>query len=610
MKRKKRLGIIAFIVASIMLVPNIVFAEAYYLISNMELDNNVVYDSTSLGGDYINIYVGNSGNFTFTLTTNELTNDKNYTLKLESDFYSYSHDYNGSDLNNGVDLEITDAKSYVEITLVEKGTTNEIGYKYMTQCGSDPSCQVETFYLQGIFYFTSEIDETALDQFYNTTFKNGKAKVDTIRISDAQARNSAVTTALKKYSTDRFDIEDITYDDNDPTAIQVIDLTKRFHSKEYEIEYEYATVDASIKAKVDAILSKFDESFNNMSIEDRWFIIEDLENINYKYSTRNITSEEAKINLAANYCSKLHELLGNNNMTVRADVRMGWDSDITAGAGGYLNILYDGIIYATVNAQGTVQKNVIYVDDDTVESDEAFITAAKARIKKYLPNSTVEIEVGGLINSLTYEDLGMPTEELEQILDITKTLGNYYIVSLDGKDFKFFIAKGTDNMNEPFLRTRDLNSNVFVETDSPLAPLDSFILADKLDKNSDEYKSLAKKLNIIQGLVYDLNLYSSSLKMNITKLEDGKFKVYIPVDEATTKKTLSAVYVKEDGTLENHAVKFEKIEDTYYAVFETDHFSTYALVDSKNPKTGDNLVLYLLVLTASGYVLLKTRKFN
>jgi hypothetical protein len=149
-------------------------------------------------------------------------------------------------------------------------------------------------------------------------------------------------------------------------------------------------------------------------------------------------------------------------------------------------------------------------------------------------------------------------------------------------------------MKTPSVKTVDINTNIYITTDSFETPLDSNIQATKLDENGEEYKELAKKLNIVKGMAYDLNLYSNSLDMYVSKLEDGSFKVYIPVDEATAKKNLVAVYVKDDGTIEKHPVK---IEGKYYAVFETNHFSTYSIVeDTKNPKTVDNIYIYIVIL--------------
>ena len=51
-------------------------------------------------------------------------------------------------------------------------------------------------------------------------------------------------------------------------------------------------------------------------------------------------------------------------------------------------------------------------------------------------------------------------------------------------------------------------------------------------------------------------------------------------------------------------------EDGEYAIFETDHFSIYTLAEAtKNPKTGDNIMIYVATLMLSSSYLL-TRKLR
>ena len=599
---KKILGVFIFVMV-LTILPNKVLAKAKYVVNDMTMNDIAIGSGESYEEPYAVFYIGQTGTFKYSLSTEELDASKTYTVSMKSDFMNVSYDYTGEELNNGVQITITDAKSFVELKIVEKGTDNEIYTTYTTSCWYD-GCTPETYDVATIFMFSEDIDSTELDNFYNSTFKNGKAKVATIKLDDIYARNSALTVSLKKYETERFEIEDETYDEDDPTTLRIVDTSKKFHSKVYPITYEYATIDATKKAKVEAVIKQFDQSFNNL--EEKWFDIEDLENINFKYSTRNIKSDGKVINMAANYSSKLHGLLGNNNMSVAADVRMGWESDMTAGAGGYLNILYDGVIYASVNAQGTIQKNIIYVPDGTTKNRDAYISAAKERIKKYLPYASVNITYGGQITSLTEEDLGFPVSELSEIVDVDKTLGEYYILTLDGKNFKFFIAEGSSKMNEPFLKTKDLVSSVYVEANSSQAPLDSIFNDEILDKNSEQYKNLISKLKLSDGISVDIKLFSNSQNAYVSKLSNGKFKVYIPVDSSYSNKELIAYYVNDNGDTEEYKVT---IKDGY-AIFETDHFSVYTLgvketekkEDSKtskdinNPNTSDEGVTKYIVI--------------
>lgn len=70
------------------------------------------------------------------------------------------------------------------------------------------------------------------------------------------------------------------------------------------------------------------------------------------------------------------------------------------------------------------------------------------------------------------------------------------------------------------------------------------------------------------------------------ELEDGSFEVRIPLSEKLKGKDLVAYYVDDNGNKEEHEVT---IKDGY-AVFNTNHFSTYTLAEKpaeKPDKTPD-----------------------
>ena len=77
--------------------------------------------------------------------------------------------------------------------------------------------------------------------------------------------------------------------------------------------------------------------------------------------------------------------------------------------------------------------------------------------------------------------------------------------------------------------------------------------------------------------MYDIKLYSSAKAEYITKLDNGKFEVKIPVSKKLEGKTLVVYYVDEDNNITEHEVN---IKDGY-AIFETDHFSIYTLAEKK-----------------------------
>ena len=205
-----------------------------------------------------------------------------------------------------------------------------------------------------------------------------------------------------------------------------------------------------------------------------------------------------------------------------------------------------------------------------------------------------------------------PILSLKDIVDVNKTLGEYYKVTIGEEEYYYFIAKDSSKMRTPVMNTVDALTDISIKTDSSEVPLDSKINTVVIDAKSDEYKEFLNKVNINNGLVVDLKLFSDSINKNISKLENGVFKVYVPLNDELRKLDLTAYYVKDNGEIEKHDVKIEGD----YLVFETDHFSTYVIGGNKleNPATLDNVSTWIIttgvsLLGLAGAVLYK-RKFN
>ena len=65
------------------------------------------------------------------------------------------------------------------------------------------------------------------------------------------------------------------------------------------------------------------------------------------------------------------------------------------------------------------------------------------------------------------------------------------------------------------------------------------------------------------------------------ELEDGSFEVRIPLSEKLKGKDLVAYYVDDNGNKEEHEVTIKE----GYAVFNTNHFSTYTLAEKVSDVT-------------------------
>ena len=555
-----------------------------------------------------------ANDFEITIKTNDLDADKNYVVSLKYDNDTKETKYTGAKLNKGITLKVAKAKGTAVITIFEEKTKEIVKYKWNACDGQDVNiCNpqyAESKYFDEIAVLFNE-QHPDLDKIFESIAKDGVIKLNSIRPSDEDFMESMITAGLPQ--VDGYDIYG--YIDEDDQGILQIYSFEKGYGQNYAVKYEFAPVSSAAKTIVEEAVKKFKYTREEFQTDyNKRFVVEDLESINFLYNTQRAKEDAFYINKIVNYSSKIHELVGNANIDFIYDVRAGGsDSDFTDTFIGPMNVLYNGIVYRSIDPIGYTLTQIIYVPDNTEKTREAFIKAATDRISSYLKGVDVKITYGGKIADLDEgqyswesvicdEETGDCDFEYHKLFDFSKSTGEWYKVKIGNKEYKYFIVADSSKMVTPKVNTKDVETNIYIATGSFDTPLDSKISVQKLSKDSEEYKKLAKKLDIIKELAFDLNLYSSSLNMYITELSDGSFKVYIPVDEATAKQDLEAVYVKEDGTIEKHPITIEKIGDTIYAVFETNHFSTYSIVkanSTKNPKTGDNVYSLIFIMFAS-----------
>ena len=109
-------------------------------------------------------------------------------------------------------------------------------------------------------------------------------------------------------------------------------------------------------------------------------------------------------------------------------------------------------------------------------------------------------------------------------------------------------------------------------------------------------------------MIYDLKLYSETLQKYITKLDNGKFKVRIPIKKELQNQKLKAYYITDEKEIEEYNVLIEN----GYAVFETDHFSTYTIAKTGeilNPETYNGITIYIILGIISIIGLLTTTMY-
>jgi len=158
----------------------------------------------------------------------------------------------------------------------------------------------------------------------------------------------------------------------------------------------------------------------------------------------------------------------------------------------------------------------------------------------------------------------------------------------------FVFEKNTKKINEIEFKTKDLESDVEINSSSGKIPLDTLIEVDIIGKNHKEFKEILEILKKEDGMIYDLKLYSETLQKYITKLDNGKFKVRIPIKKELQNQKLKAYYITDEKEIEEYNVLIEN----GYAVFETDHFSTYTIAkagETPNPETYNGITIYIFL---------------
>ena len=226
----------------------------------------------------------------------------------------------------------------------------------------------------------------------------------------------------------------------------------------------------------------------------------------------------------------------------------------------------------------------------------------QAFIEKYgaAAASNKNIFLGDMTDTYNPDDLG----------GVEKTAQIYNITLKDGTVVKVVAVEDTEKSNDNRkVITSDAGTGIEVESNG-IVPIDTLIHVARIT-DGDDYKKIVKILNTTNVDMFDLKMITKTNNETISKLDNGKFRIKLPIKEEFKGKELKVYYVGANDKVEEYAVTIS--DDGNYAIFETDHFSIYTLAAgaaTKNPKTGDNIMIYVATLILSSLYLLvrKTRK--
>jgi len=340
-------------------------------------------------------------------------------------------------------------------------------------------------------------------------------------------------------------------------------------TEEHIVTAKYLKSDSEKAKTVNAVLNKmkYYEDHNAMKV-DTAYILDDLYLINYLFAN----SSNSRVNgeQALNFAKDLINATGGANISFEFLARAGGGNPnaLYTFAKGQTIVYYDGVPYTARNAAITAS-HVLYIPDTTTDTDEAYIAAALKRIKDYMGKDVnITITTGGTLNSLS-ED-GEDYNEYN-LFDETKTGNNYYTVKINGKTYNFAICKKeASKLETPKYIGSNLGSKISITSDVTTIPLDTSISVTKVKNDT-----IKNALGTSEYAAYDISLYSNAKQVSITKLTSGKFKVSIPVPTNLKDKEITVYYISSKGEREEHIATVKN----GIASFETDHFSTYAIVE-------------------------------
>lgn len=393
------------------------------------------------------------------------------------------------------------------------------------------------------------------------------------------------------------------------------------YNQPFEIRFDDQYINSEIAKDVVKIKK---EILNNLDIQNRSFRLNDLGIIDYYYNLANLISNDTfLVNNMINYIPEFKKIVGNRNLDFYLSLNFGDSSIYQDRQGGELGIYYDGVLYDVIGDPSDVyinnvviyRENLIFVDNSTLENPDAYVDAIQKRLDGFYGKKVVTVQKSNtlydqLVEEISNDNLNLTPEEvndialdtIDSLYDPYYSLGIYnlmdYVVNIriKGKDYKFIVAKTEINKlpNPEKLKQIDYFSNLMVTSNANGIPLDAKLSVDEINEKDSRYKKVSNKnkdLKIYK--LYDIELFSNNANKKIEELEDGTFKIYIPMKAEYKNKNIQVYYIDEIGNRVLHETK----EEDGYLVFETTHFSEYAVAGPKinNPQTGDNIIINLFI---------------
>lgn len=251
----------------------------------------------------------------------------------------------------------------------------------------------------------------------------------------------------------------------------------------------------------------------------------------------------------------------------------------TYESGTIIAIFKNGILY-DIRIMGNELTIPVIIIPNNVEDDNIISYASDLITKEY----NVEISA--------FEKGGIYEGKIQDVYSVT--------IKNHEESSSVIIRREKKTINK-----EDTTTNIQLEADTTIIPENTELITEKIENYANTMLT-----NTNEFYAYDITLKSNGVKVQ----PNGKVKIRIPIPEGMETSNL-VVYRVEENELIKYDVTIEEVDGAKFAVFETDHFSTYILADNstkesqeendvtneetktgekdETPKTGTNIIEYI-----------------
>ncbi len=325
-------------------------------------------------------------------------------------------------------------------------------------------------------------------------------------------------------------------------------------------------------------------------------------------------------NLAEKY---YNSIVKDKSITIKATSGAGdgYGFGAVDGEGGtHLGIFKNDILY-DIRVMGSEGSVPVVTVPSSVAEDEVN-TYVVNKVKDYAMAHQNDIGEWNLEYEPGYEVIDISlikTNEIDNYHGKKVAVDNAYELHFTHKNGKFsddgFVIVRREQPKQSPVTDTDTDTNIQLETNTDIVPSDTVLEIKPIDK---------KNITVLEDSVNNFVAYDITLKSNGVEVQpSGKVKIKIPIPAEFDTSKLVAYRIDGNNKIK-YDVTVETIDGKKYAVFETDHFSTYILAETKEtstnnkgeldetPKTGTtDIIKYIVpvtIMSAIGIIALRKRK--